>query len=94
MCVCVFLTNFWQVFNEFVNVRLLGCPLNIAHCALFRVVAVSDVVRNAHIEQERLLTNYANVSAQPLEIHVLQIVLVAEHDRSTIGIVETLEQMN
>ncbi len=64
---------------------------DLVHCHLPRVVAVRDILSDRSVEQYGLLTDEADLRAQPWQVELVEVVAV-EADVARIGIVETLEK--
>lgn len=55
---------------------LLGCRDNIVHAELSLVISVANVLRNAAVEQNRLLGNDPDLGAQERNVDVNGIVSI------------------
>ena len=87
------LVGFGQLTNEAMSVGL-HCRLdNLANGHVALIVAIGDVVRNARVEQDRLLAHEANLAAQTTQAHRVQIHSV-QLDATRVRIVEALQQAN
>ena len=81
-----------QVRYEIVNVSLLGGGLDLLAGDDTRAVAVGDILLDGQVEEHRLLAHDAELSAQPVQVELFD-VLAVERDRAARRIVEALDEL-